>query len=133
MLDLLLPRGRMFKEETYGVLPHIEWLAAELDVRCRLIPVLLELWETPWPEGESAPRLDCCDDGSWALGHHDWRVHFLPPEMAAPEDEPWDLTVLRESGQYLAATGLDTFTEQRQANDAAEHIIRTLLETPCPT
>jgi len=77
-------------------------LAADLDVRTRLIAVLLGLWEECWPDGESAPTLvqESGEDGAW-----------------------WLETRL---DQRIMPAG-HTFTSQKQANEAAEDILRYLL------
>lgn len=36
----------------------IQALEMDLDANCRALAVALGLWSTPWPEGESAPRLE---------------------------------------------------------------------------
>jgi len=82
---------------------YVRNLASDLDTLTRLLAVRLGLWDEPWPEGESAPRL-LFIGGIWSLCFMEWRDHMF----------------LRQGFPGLA------YTSQSRAIDAARCILDAL-------
>ena len=88
----------------------MELLVNDLDTLTRCIAVLLGHWETPWPEGESAPALAHDTLDTW--------------ELVLSGEPPLSWWTVGD------VPGLDQYTTQEQALDAARCIVRHLLEQP---
>lgn len=99
---------------------HLDILCDDLDANCRAFAVALGGWSEPWPEGESAPRLEH-DGMHWTLRSGDVEVVFCHMQ------NPYKNIGFRPD---MIIPGLDAFTAQSQAMGAAR-CIWAALEMAC--